>query len=162
MTTGAEAPIGSPGGRIAVEVEALLGGPRSEIDRWVDLDTDAEHDNRSRRVFEPARLRPLPDLAVPTARPAAMRSGAAILAADEATFAICVVLEAWRAAERELVSLAERDADWRRVHAELVGLRALHHRLFDARMSRPGAENPIATPRWVDFLSLGPPVLARA
>ena len=46
------------------------------------------------------------------------------------------IIAAWRAADRELALLAEDDPDWNRVHAEVVGLRALHHRRFDARLDQ--------------------------
>ena len=45
------------------------------------------------------------------------------------------VLAAWRSAERELADTAVDSADWPRVHAGLVGLRAAYHRLFHERLS---------------------------
>jgi hypothetical protein len=58
---------------------------------------------------------------------------------------IFAVVNAWRAAERVLDGLVVDSPPWNRVHAELVGLRALHHRLFDARVAAAAGhgEGPI-------------------
>jgi hypothetical protein len=48
---------------------------------------------------------------------------------------ICDVITAWRAAARELAELAATSPDRDRLHADLVGLRALHHHLFDQCLS---------------------------
>jgi hypothetical protein len=45
------------------------------------------------------------------------------------------VISAWRAADRELAGLVEDDPERDRVQSELVVLRAVHHRLFAARMA---------------------------
>jgi hypothetical protein len=50
------------------------------------------------------------------------------------TLRIWEVLAAWRAAEREMSSISDDSPEWPRVHAELVGLRAAYHRLFQERM----------------------------
>ena len=49
---------------------------------------------------------------------------------------ICDVIVAWRAAERELAAWSESDPEWRVAEADIVWLRALHHRLFDAKLAR--------------------------
>jgi hypothetical protein len=54
---------------------------------------------------------------------------------EVATPPIHQVIAAWRAADRELAGLVEGDPEWNRIHAELIGLRALHHLLFEARMA---------------------------
>lgn len=48
---------------------------------------------------------------------------------------IWVVLASWRAAERELATTTLDSPDWTRIHADLVGLRAAHHRLFQERLN---------------------------
>ena len=53
---------------------------------------------------------------------------------------ISEVLTAWRAADRDLNDILEASPDWPRVHAEVLGLRAVYHRLFDERRDkRPGS-----------------------
>lgn len=162
MTAGIETPVGGRRPRLASDLEALFGGPRPDIDRWTSLDADPWHDDRSRPVPEPVELRPLPDDATPAASSAQILPRAARPATDETAPAICDVLAAWRAAERELAGLAQGDPDWNRVHAEFVGLRALHHRLFAARMAREVAAGQAAATRSARFLSLGSPVLTTA
>ena len=67
------------------------------------------------------------------------------------------VLAAWRAAERELAALAVGDPDMGRVHAELVGLRALHHRLFDARIGAEPDRQPTTRLRILSSSLFGAP-----
>ena len=76
-----------------------------------------------RETADPADPGPTPD------EERARRADAA-----ESDRSISDVLAVWRAAERELAALADGDPEIGRVHAELVGLRALHHRLFDERI----------------------------
>jgi hypothetical protein len=57
------------------------------------------------------------------------------------------VILAWRAAERELAGLVEADPKRERVRAELVSLRAIHHRLFAARMAESPAGRT-SSARW--------------
>jgi hypothetical protein len=57
------------------------------------------------------------------------------------------VIAAWRAADRRLAGLEDSDPERNRVQAELVGLRALHHRLFDVQLfAWPRVDQPSA--RW--------------
>jgi hypothetical protein len=57
------------------------------------------------------------------------------------------VIAAWRAADRRLAGLEDSDPERNRVQAELVGLRALHHRLFDVKLfERPRGDE--ASARW--------------
>lgn len=161
MTAGVEAPVAGRGPRVASESEALFGRPRSRIDQWISLDADTWHHDRSSRRPEPVKSRPSPYEAVPTSSPTAARPRTALGASvEDASPAICDVLAAWRAAERELVDLDENDPEWSRVHAEFVGLRALHHRLFEARMGPGNAGGGTAATGSASFLTLGPPVLA--
>lgn len=60
------------------------------------------------------------------------------------------VLAAWRAADRELAGLAVDDSDWNRVHAEMVGLRELHHRLFAARLAQDAIRGETTIARFAD------------
>ena len=60
------------------------------------------------------------------------------------------VIAAWRAADRELAAMTQDDPDWNRVHAELVGLRALHHRLFDARARHETSRREAAVSAFTD------------
>jgi hypothetical protein len=64
--------------------------------------------------------------------------------------AICDVIATWRAADRRLAGLAMNSPERDGVQAELVGLRALHHRLFDAQI----AESPSGGGH-VDWSSFG-------
>lgn len=48
--------------------------------------------------------------------------------------AICQVLAAWRAAERELAGLSADSPEWGRVHALIIDHRTTYLRLFDERM----------------------------
>ena len=135
--------IGAPG-RTAVEptlVEAgawpvLSDEPVSGVDRWVVL-------------FE----RPQPaadDAGEPESTPNPPAAANAIAALDQPEPHLLDVIAAWRAADRELASLTEDDPDWNRVHAEVVGLRALHHRLFDARADHELASRDAMIARFAD------------
>jgi len=44
------------------------------------------------------------------------------------------VLASWRSAERELAATTLDSPEWTRLHADLVGLRAAYHRLFNERL----------------------------
>jgi hypothetical protein len=57
-----------------------------------------------------------------------------VVAGDGGMPRIDEVIAAWRAADRQLAGLVDNDAERNRVQAELVGLRALHHRLFDVEL----------------------------
>ena len=70
---------------------------------------------------------------VATTGPAPAQPRTGLLELEDATPRIDDVIAAWRTADRELARLAEDDPEWEVVHAELVGLRALHHRLFEVR-----------------------------
>jgi hypothetical protein len=59
-------------------------------------------------------------------------SGIRLKLADLASPAISDVVAAWRAADRELAGLVENEPEWNRVRAEIIGLRTLHDRLFEA------------------------------
>lgn len=79
-----------------------------------------------------------PDAAVQVRDSARIKPRARLTAGD-ASPAICDVVAAWRTADRELAGLVENEPERNRVRAEIIGLRALHHRLFDERLSsRPG------------------------
>lgn len=56
------------------------------------------------------------------------------------------VLAAWRAAERELADTPLESTDWPRVHADLVGLRAAYHRLFQERLNSTNDVLSVAGP----------------
>ena len=90
----------------------------------------------------PAGPGPLPEAAASTTSPA----GDAV-----AERRICDVLIAWRAADRELASLTEADPEWSRVQAEIAGLRALHHRLFDLRAGQRTHERETASVRFAEL-----------
>jgi hypothetical protein len=140
MTAGIELPPSAPQRAMTGHAAALDGGPASAIDRWVVFESaqfeDVWRDETSRegcasldRETIPAREStpvPVPQpLDVPSL-PASSR--------DEAQ-PIFAVVSAWRAAQRALDGLTESSPSWNRVHAEVVGLRALHHRLFEARLA---------------------------
>ena len=122
MATWMEAPVESLEPGVMGEVAALLEDPLSEIDSWVVLDTGIWPGDPSGHDRE-------------------------LTAARDVGPPICDVIVAWRAADRELAGLAEDDPEWNRVHAELVGLRALHHRLFEARMGESPRGDEFAA-RW--------------
>ena len=44
------------------------------------------------------------------------------------------VLASWRCAERRLAATTLDSRDWPRLHADLLGLRAAYHRLFNERL----------------------------
>jgi hypothetical protein len=76
--------------------------------------------------------------------------------APAATPSIQQVIAAWRAADRELALLVEGDLEWNRICAELIGLRALHHRLFEARMAQDPTGGESST-RWsLAIMAWGP------
>jgi hypothetical protein len=105
----------------------------AEVEGWSTFDPRPWLDGRMGPAFGPITFEPGP--ADPAARDAATDDQAALRAdIAESARSISDVLAAWRAAERALAGLAIGDPDIDRVHAELVGLRALHHRLFDARL----------------------------
>jgi hypothetical protein len=122
----------------------------SGIDRWMALDSAWLDDLSRDDVWrdDPSRDDPSRDDAasldretVPSFHESAPvplprthdASGPPTTAAAEPQTVFAVVT-AWRAAQRTLDRLAEGSPEWNDVHAELVGLRALHHRLFDARL----------------------------
>jgi hypothetical protein len=141
MTIEIEIPPRRPGVGMSTPPVAPLDDPPSEIDRWVVLDgfslggvllDDVWIENA--RSDDHQTMRSLHEIAPELVRHRLDASSTPRLD-SAATKPICDVLNAWRAAERELASLVEGRPDWDRVHAELVGLRALHHRLFEARMA---------------------------
>jgi hypothetical protein len=92
-------------------------GVNAGVAGWVTVDRDPD-----------SRTLDLPDLAlVPPVRLAVEQM--------ETPVGIWDVLTAWRAAERELAGITLESPDWPRVHADLVGLRAAYHRLFNERLS---------------------------
>jgi hypothetical protein len=132
MTAGVEAPVqGSVLGFVGGQA-AMLEGQASATDQWSALDADVWPFDRDHGP------RPLSDEADP-APPAMGRPRNRSAALDRALPAICDVVAAWRAAERDLAGLVENEPDWNRVRAEIIGMRALHQRLYEARLgSRPG------------------------
>jgi hypothetical protein len=120
MATWMETPVNISNGEVVGEIGVLLDGPPSEIDAWIVLDSG---------IWPGAS--PAPQDALPA--PAQPPTGS--FEHEDATPPICDVIAAWRAADRELAGLVEGNAEWNRVHAEMLGLRALHHRLFEARMA---------------------------
>ena len=123
MATLMEAPIAGSEAGVTGEIQLLPDGPPSGIDPWFELDAGV------------------------WSGPAEIRPPSVFLEDGDATRRICDVIAAWRAADRELAGLVEGDPGWARVHDELVGLRALHHRLFAAHVGEsPTGEEPAA--RW--------------
>jgi hypothetical protein len=133
MTAGVEAPVQAPVLQLVDGQAALLDGLIAEISQWTVLDAhlwpfDRDHGSKS-SSGEVARG---PNLA-----PIRMRTG--LTDTHDSSPAICDVVAAWRTADRELAGLVENEPEWNRVRAEIIGLRALHHRLFEARLgSRQG------------------------
>ena len=117
----------------------MLDGPASEIERWIALDVGAWPFGRDHEA------NPVSDGAI-AAPPPPIRPRTRLIESDGVSLAICDVVEAWRAAERELAGLVENEPEWNRVTAEIIGVRALHQRLFEARLgSRPGRGDAAAT-----------------
>jgi hypothetical protein len=106
--------------------------PTSSADSWLVL-------------FERPRRRPA-DGADPD-----LRSTSVPVTAADAALRLCDVIAAWRAADRELAGLTDADPEWSRVHAELVGLRALHHRLFDMRAEHRTPDREWTSVRYVEL-----------
>jgi hypothetical protein len=122
MATWMEAPVEGLEAAVRGETGALLDGPPSAIEPWIVLDAG----------IWPGKSHP-PGDSVPRPGPAPAEPRTGLLELEDATPRIDEVIAAWRIADRQLARLAEDDPEWEGVHAELVGLRALHHRLFEAR-----------------------------
>lgn len=123
MATWMEAPVEGTAPRAGAEIGATLDGPVAEPEPWIVLDA---------RVW-PGAGPSLHDT-IPVASPGTLPLSTGSLEPEHATPRICDVIAAWRAAERRIAELVEGDPDRDRLQAELVGLRALHHGLFEARM----------------------------
>jgi hypothetical protein len=132
MATWMEAPIEASEVDGRGEIGVLPDGPPSEIDPWIVLDA---------AIWPGANVPEREAIATPA------QPWSGPLEHEDPTPPIHEVIAAWRAADRELAGLVEGDPDWNRIHAELVGLRALHHRLFDARMARDPAGGESSS-RW--------------
>lgn len=129
------------------EIAVLPDGPRSEIDPWMVLDA------ATWPGANPPQHEAITTPVEPWIGP---------LGPEAATPPIHRVIADWRAADRELAGLVEGDPEWNRVCAELIGLRALHHRLFEARLAQDlnGGES---STRWaLAIMAWGPaPVPSR-
>jgi hypothetical protein len=117
------APVEGTTPRAGVEIEPTLDGPVAELDPWMVLDA---------RVW-PGASPSLRDT-IPVASPGTIQPSTGSLEPEHTTPRICDVIAAWRAAERRMTELVQDDPDRDRLQAELVGFRALHHGLFEARM----------------------------
>jgi hypothetical protein len=60
------------------------------------------------------------------------------------------VLEAWRAAERDLDRVPVGSAEWRSVHAEFVSLCASYQRLFQEKLSSLAERGVPLGKRWIE------------
>jgi hypothetical protein len=139
MTAGIELP---PPAQVASDHAAgLHRGPASAIDRWVAFESawfeDVWRDDPSREGSASLDRETLPEAGeiVPRAAPRAVDLPSLPTPSTDAPQTIFAVVTAWRTAQRALDGLAESSPSWNRLHAEVVGLRALHHRLFEARLA---------------------------
>ena len=132
MTAGVEAPVQAAVLQHVDGRATLLDGLIAEISQWTVLDGHQWPFDRDRRT-EPEWDEPVPR---PSSVPLGPRPRLAVN--DRISPAICDVVAAWRAADRELAGLVEDEPEWNRVRAEIIGLRALHHRLFEARLGSRG------------------------
>lgn len=123
MATWMEAPIEGPEVGVAREIGVFGDRPPSEIDPRIVLDAG----------IWPGANSPRPE-GIPPPSPAPVQQPTGCLEHEDANPPIHQVIAAWRAADRALAGLVEGDPEWNRIHAELVGLRTLHHSLFEARM----------------------------
>jgi hypothetical protein len=105
-----------------------------ELDPWIELDAS---------IWPGAG--PTPREAIPFVTSGPDQPSTGSFEPGHGTPRICEVIAAWRVAERQIAEMVEDDPDRGRIQAELVGLRALHHELFEARMRRWPRE---ASARW--------------
>jgi hypothetical protein len=139
MTAGVEAPVQAAALQLVGGQAAQLDGSIAEIDRWIVLDAQVWPFDRD------LGSKPASDEAVPAPNSAPIRPRTRLAHSHGASPAICDVVAAWRAAERDLADLVENEPAWNRVRAEIIGLRALHHLLFEGRVgSRPGGGDATA------------------
>ena len=133
MTAGVEAPVQAAVLQLVDGQAALLDGLIAEISQWTSLDAHVWPFDRDQGSKQSS------DEAVAAPNPASIRPRTRLTDSHGNSPAICEVVAAWRTADRELAGLVENEPEWNRVRAEIIALRALHHRLFEARLgSRPG------------------------
>jgi hypothetical protein len=135
MASGMETPIERLEIGSVRELAAPHEDPMSEIGRWVVLGAGVTLGQRWGGDVRPHSSRAMERIAHPKSGMPLLAPGVTTVGDDGDTPAICDVIATWRAADRRLAGLAMNSPERDRVHAELVGLRALHHRLFDARMA---------------------------
>lgn len=96
-----------------------------DIGDWFGLIHPRPQDDRPRRL-------PSPDSGV---------AGSIVDVVDQPGrgVAVCDVLAAWRAAERELAALPDDSPDWADARIRVLELRATYHQLFNEHLHRwPG------------------------
>ena len=141
MTAGVEAPVQAAGLQPVGGQAALLDDPIAEIDRWILLDVPKWPFGRDHGS------KPASDDDVAAPNPASIRPRTRLTDSHGNSPAICDVVAAWRTADRELTGLVENEPEWNRVRAEIIGLRALHHRLFEARLASHTVGGDATAPR---------------
>lgn len=134
MATWMEAPVEGTKSGAGAEIGATVDGSPTELDSWIELDAS---------VWPGASRSPRDG--IPFVSPGPDQPSTGSLEPAHGTARICDVIAAWRVAERQIAEMVEDDPDRGRVQADLVGLRALHHGLFEARMRRRPGE---ASARW--------------
>jgi hypothetical protein len=132
MTAGVEATVQAEVLQLVDGQAALLDGLIAEISQWTVLDAQAWPFDRDHGA------KPASDEAVPRPNSAPIGPRTRLAVSDGISPAICDVVAAWRAADRELAGLIENEPEWNRVRAGIIGLRALHNRLFEARLGSRG------------------------
>jgi hypothetical protein len=92
-------------------------------------------------MFGLVRPRPREGRVGPLHPPALEIAGSVVDIADQPSrgTAVCDVLAAWRAAERELAALSVDSPEWSEVRGKVLELRASYHQLFSEHLHRwPG------------------------
>jgi len=134
MATWMEAPVEGTKSGPRIESGATVDGSPTELDPWIELDAG---------VWPSAG--PSPRDAIPFVSPGPDEPSTGPLEPGHGTPRICDVIAAWRVAARQMAEMVQDDPDRDRVQADVIGLRALHHELFEARMHRWPRE---ASARW--------------
>ena len=141
MTAGVAAPVQAADLQLADGQAALLDGLIAEISQWSVLDEHLWPFDRDQGT------KPASDGAVLGPNSAPFEPSTRLAVSDGSSPAICDVVNAWRAADRELAGLVENQPEWNRVRAEIIGLRALHNRLFEARQGARAGRCDTSAPR---------------
>ena len=140
MATWPAVSVGHPGSGGTAVLIPDVSGPHEPSDQSLAFGASAWPDRDDRRAVRPAHRAHDPRVQDPPSGPPPIRPELDLMRRDEAGVAICDVLAAWRAAERELAGLVAGDRRANLVEAEVCGLRDLHQRLFAAR-ARPSSSS---------------------